>query len=78
LEQIVEEVKQENEQVKQENEQVKQENEQVKQRAEQAENKIQASIQRMRQAGLPDADICAFLNITLEELEQMTNGSSDE
>lgn len=48
------------------------------QRAEQAENKIHASINRMRQAGLPDADICTFLNISPDELEQMTNGSNDE
>jgi hypothetical protein len=27
---------------------------------------------------LPDADICTFLNISPEELEQMTNDSSDE
>jgi hypothetical protein len=46
--------------------------EREQQRAEQAENKIYASIQRMRQVGLPDADICAFLNISPEELEQMT------
>jgi hypothetical protein len=52
--------------------------EREQQRAEQAENKIHASIQRMRQAGLPDADICTFLSITPEELEQMTNFSNDE
>jgi len=59
-------------------EEVRFENEQVKQRAEQAENKIHESIKRMRSAGLPDADICAFLNISPQELEQMTNLSSDE
>jgi hypothetical protein len=52
--------------------------EQEKQRAEQAENKIHASIQRMRQAGLLNADICAFLSISPEELEEMTNFSNDE
>jgi len=66
------------EQEKQRAEQEKQRAEQEKQRAEQAENKIHASIQRMRQAGLPDADICAFLNISPKELERMTNFSNDE
>lgn len=31
------------------------------------------SIQRMRQAGLSDADICTFLNISTADLSQMTN-----
>ena len=46
------------------------------QRAEQAENKIHESIKRMRKAGLSDADICAFLNISPQELEQMTHFDS--
>ena len=49
-----------------------------KQRAEQLyQDKLQ-TLQRMRQAGLSDADICAFLNISTEELEGMTNLSSGE
>lgn len=56
----------------------KQRAEQEKQRAVLAENKIYESIQRMRKAGLSDPDICAFLNISPDELEQMTNGSNDE
>lgn len=59
-------------------EEVKQENELIKQRAEQAEHKIYESIQRMRKAGLSAADICAFLNISPKELEEMTNFLSDE
>lgn len=57
---------------KQENEQIEELAEQEKQRAEQAENKLLQSIQRMRKAGLSDADICAFLNISAAELNQMT------
>jgi hypothetical protein len=64
LEQIVEEVRFENEQVKQRVNQLYQE-------------KLQ-TLHRMHKAGLPDADICAFLNISPEELEQMTNFSNDE
>lgn len=63
---------------KQRAEQEKQRAEQEKQRAVLAENKIYESIQRMRKAGLSDPDICAFLNISPDELEQMTNGSNDE
>jgi len=43
--------------------------EQEKQRAEQ---KLYASIQRMREAGLTDADICAFLGISIEDMERAT------
>ena len=50
--------------------------EQEKKRAKQAENKLYESIKRMRSAGLPDADICAFLNISPEELEQLTHFDS--
>ncbi len=49
-----------------------------KQRVEEAERKIHGSIQRMRNAGLSDTDICSFLNINLLELEQMTNSSNDK
>jgi len=59
-------------------EQEKQRAEQEKQRAEQAEFKLTASIKRMRKAGLSEADICAFLNISPQELEEMTNFSNDE
>lgn len=47
-----------------------------KQRVEQVENKLFQSIQRMRQAGLSDDDICIFLNISTAELSQMTNPGS--
>ena len=76
--QKTEEAERQIEQEKQRAEQEKQRAEQEKQRAEQAEYKLYESLKRMRNAGLPDADICAFLNISPEELEQMTNGSSDE
>jgi hypothetical protein len=74
----IEQEKQRAEQEKQRAEQEKQRAEQEKQRAEQAEYKLYESLKRMRQAGLPNADICAFLNISPEELEEMTNGSNDE
>jgi len=74
----VDEVRAENEQVKQENEQVRQENEQVKQRANQLYQEKLQTLQRMRKAGLSEADICAFLNISPEELEQMASFSSEE
>ena len=75
---IVDEVRAENEQVKQENEQVKQLAEQEKQRANQLyQDKLQ-TLQRMRNAGLSEADICAFLNISPQELEQMTSFSREE
>jgi hypothetical protein len=57
---------------------VKQENEQVKQRANQLYQEKLQTLQRMRKADLSEADICAFLNISPEELEQMTKDSSDE
>ncbi len=76
--QRAEQEKQRAEQEKQRAEQEKQRAEQEKQRAEQLyQDKLQ-TLQRMRQAGLSDADICAFLNISFEELEGMTNLSSDE
>jgi hypothetical protein len=59
-------------------EEMRYENEQVKQRAEQLYQEKLQTLQRMRKAGLPDSDICAFLNISLQELEQMTNFSSNE
>ena len=65
-------------QEKQRAEHEKQRAEHEKQRAEQLyQDKLQ-TLQRMRQAGLSDADICAFLNISTEELEGMTNLSSGE
>jgi glucose-6-phosphate-specific signal transduction histidine kinase len=64
--------------VRAENEQVKQENEQVKQLANQLYQEKLQTLQRMRKAGLSEADICAFLNISPEELEQLTKDSSDE
>ncbi|WP_373549192.1 hypothetical protein [Haliscomenobacter sp.] len=75
---LVEQVKQENEQVKQENEEVKQHAEKERQRADQLSKEKLQTLLRMRAAGLPDADICAFLNINPGELEQMTNFSNDE
>ena len=75
LELIVESVKQENEVVKQENEVVKQENEVVKQENEvvKQENELlkqerDATILRMRDAGMSDEDISRFLGISLQEL----------
>ena len=59
-------------------EEMRYENEQVKQRAEQLYQEKLQTLERMRKAGLPDSDICSFLNISLQELEQMTNVSSDE
>lgn len=66
------------EQEKQRAEQEKQRAEQEKFRAEQAERKILDSIQRMRQAGLPDAEICTFLNISLQEFEALTKDLNAE
>ena len=75
--QIAEE-KQKTEEAERKIEQEKQRAEQEKQRAEQLYQEKLQTLHRMRQAGLPETDICAFLNISPEELEQMTNGSSDE
>lgn len=55
----------------------KQRTQQEKQRAEQAEQQIHlervANIQRMRAAGLTDADICRFLGIDQEEFARLAN-----
>jgi len=62
--------------VRAENEQVKQLAEQEKQRANQLYQEKLQTLQRMRKAGLSEADICAFLNISPQELEQLMHDSS--
>ncbi len=75
--QIAEE-KQKTEEAERKIEKEKQRAEQEKQRAERLYQEKLQTLHRMRQVGMPNADICTFLNISPEELEQMTNFSSDE
>lgn len=51
----------------------KQRTQQAEQRADQAEKKFHQGIQRMREAGLSDTDICTFLGVSAQELEEMAN-----
>ena len=66
------------EQERQRAEQERQRAEEERQRAEQLYKEKLQTLQRMRKAGLSDAEICTFLSISAEELEGMTSFSSDE